>query len=203
MFSLAKSLPKHTSPLPRTQNARPNEGITEQLGTALIFIYSFWFLTRLAAWPICHLDPRYDWLETCRGRAGTELLPGPKAHLLQLWVIYCWPGISVVFVSKRWNVRWLSDPTCWASHPCLSAVKRVLQANTLSKMCCSFGPCFTIFMWVFVVVLTFWCLIDISVDGGKTRCGFVLEFLTYQCNIFLSARDRLWLYNWCVMTSTL
>lgn len=43
MFLLAKTLPKHTTPLPHTQNATATEGLTEQLGTALIFIYSFWF----------------------------------------------------------------------------------------------------------------------------------------------------------------
>lgn len=74
MFSLAKSLPKHTSPLPHTQNAQLNAGLAEQLGTALILI----FLTRLAPWPIRHIDPRYDWLETCCGRAGTELVARPQ-----------------------------------------------------------------------------------------------------------------------------
>lgn len=43
LFSLAKTLPKHTTPLPHNQNATPTEGLTEQLGAALIFIYSFWF----------------------------------------------------------------------------------------------------------------------------------------------------------------
>lgn len=63
LFSLAKTLPKHTSPLPHTLNAAPTEGLTEKLGTAGICIYSFCFLTWLAAWPACHFDPGYDWLE--------------------------------------------------------------------------------------------------------------------------------------------
>ncbi len=49
LFSLAKTLPKHTTTLPHTQNASPAEGLTEQLGTPLIFIYSFWFQHRWAA----------------------------------------------------------------------------------------------------------------------------------------------------------
>lgn len=132
LFSLAKTLPKHTPPLPHTQNTSPNEGLTEQLGTALIFIYPFRVLTQLDHRPVRHLDPSCDWLETCCVvEFRTELLPGPKAHLLWLWLIYCWPRISVFFVSNRWNVRWLSDPTCWASHPSVLTVKRALQANRL------------------------------------------------------------------------
>lgn len=43
LFSLAKTLPKHTTALSHTQNSLPNEGLAEQLGAALVFMYSFWF----------------------------------------------------------------------------------------------------------------------------------------------------------------
>lgn len=114
LFSLAKTLPKHTKTLPHTQNATP----TEELNNATWFFYLFILgLTRLGARTVLHFDLSNDWLEIRSGSSWTEPLPSPKAHLLWLWLIYCWPGISVFFVSNRWNVRCLSDPTCWASRP--------------------------------------------------------------------------------------
>lgn len=56
-----------------------------------------------------------------------------------------WPGVSVVFVCTRWNVRSLSDPTCWASHH-RTAAKRALRANRFSrKMSSSFWTTSNVF----------------------------------------------------------
>lgn len=114
---------KH-SHTPRTQHQL--KALTEQLDFFYLFILG---LTRLGARTVLHFDLSSDWLEIRSGCPWTELLPSPKAHLLWLWLIYCWPGISVFFVSNRWNVRCLSDPTCWAA---LRAVERALCLKCLS-----------------------------------------------------------------------
>lgn len=43
LFSLAKTLPKHTAPLPHSQNATPTVGLTDTLGTTLILFIHFGF----------------------------------------------------------------------------------------------------------------------------------------------------------------
>lgn len=127
----------HHSHTPR--NTSPNEGLAEQLGASSHF---YLFISGVLDLVGCRTRPSFGSQLRLAGdspwqRRG-ELLPGPKAHLLQLWLIYRWPGISVFFVSNRWNVHWLSYPTC------LGSERSTAGQHTFSKMSHSFGPLFVV-----------------------------------------------------------
>ena len=73
LFSLAKTLPKHATPLPHTQNTSPNEGLTEQLGVSshfYLFSSSFAFG--------CVPDPSVIWIPATIGWRLAVALSGPS-----------------------------------------------------------------------------------------------------------------------------
>lgn len=159
----------HHSHTPR--NTSPNEGLTELGASSHFYLFISGFRIWLGAGPVHHLDPSYDWLETRRGSVGVSCCQAPRR-------ICCSCDSSTAGLESVFSLSQIGGmSTDFHTQPVGPAIHLSRQWKEHCRP--------THFLQNVPLIWTSVC------SPESLSCSAVsLKFLKYQCDIFISTKDR-------------